>query len=64
MKAYKIWHDERHYIHKDTEHEMNLKWTPYEEDAKEFKNKKEAENFCYDKLGMNPYKQFDRLYFT
>lgn len=27
MKAFKIWNNEKNYIHKDTTDELNIKWT-------------------------------------
>jgi hypothetical protein len=63
MKAYKIWHDTKHFIHKDTTNDMNVQWTTNIEDAKEVSNYAEAVRFFFDLLGfsMNPSK-YDPLY--
>ena len=63
MKGYKIWHNTKNFIHKDTTCELNVTWTENIEDAKEVKNYGEAVNFFFDKLGfsLNPSK-YDPLY--
>ena len=53
MKAYKIWHDTPHYIHKSTTNELNVKWTTEESEAKEVSSFREAVNFFFDKLGFS-----------
>lgn len=53
MKAYKIWYDEKNFIHKDTTNEMNLRWTTEEDEAKEVSSFREAVDFFFDKLGFN-----------
>ncbi len=53
MKAYKIWYEEKNFIHKDTTNEMNLKWTTEENEAKEVSSFREAVDFFFDTLGFN-----------
>ena len=53
MKAYKIWHDTPHYIHKSTTNELNVKWTTEEGEAKEVSSFREAVDFFFDKLGFS-----------
>lgn len=53
MKAYKIWYDEKNFIHKDTTNEMNLKWTTEENEAKEVSSFREAVEFFFDTLGFD-----------
>mgnify|MGYP006921304454 CR=1 FL=1 len=53
MKAYKIWHDEPHYIHKDTTNELNVKWTTDITQAKDLPTFKEIVDFFFNKLGFN-----------
>ena len=53
MKAYKIWYDEKNFIHKDTTNEMNLKWTTEENEAKEVSSFREAVDFFFDTLGFS-----------
>jgi len=72
MKAYKIWNDTKHFIHKDTTNELDVKWTTDVEAALDtdglFKGKGlpsyfKASKFFFDKLGFssNPSK-YDPLY--
>ena len=61
MKAYKTWHDTKHFIHKDTTDELNVYWTDKIEDAKNIPNKVEADKFFFDKLGFSPNKRYDAL---
>jgi hypothetical protein len=53
MKAYKIWHDTNHYIHKDTTSDMDVKWTEDPKEAKDIFDKAEAFKFFFDKLGFS-----------
>jgi len=53
MKAYKIWHDTKHFIHKDTTDELNVTWTENIKDAKDVANYCEAVKFFFDKLGFS-----------
>jgi len=53
MKAYKIWQDTPHYIHKDTINELSVKWTIEEGEAKEASSYREAVDFFFDKLGFS-----------
>lgn len=53
MKAYKIWYDEKNFIHKDTTNEMNVKWTTEEGEAKDVPSFREAVEFFFDKLGFD-----------
>jgi hypothetical protein len=53
MKAYKIWHDTRHYIHKDTTSELNVQWTTNIEDAKDIPHRGKAFTFFFDVLGFS-----------
>jgi len=60
MVAYKVWHDTKHFIHKDTTDELNVFWT---EDIKEAKDlpKAEANKFFFDTLGFCANKRYDAL---
>ena len=71
MKAYKIWNDTKHFIHKDTTNELNVVWTENINDALDsddlFKDKQwpsytKAVKFFFDELGFsfNPLK-YDAL---
>lgn len=62
MKAYKIWHDIKYYIHKDTTNELNVTWTENISDAKEVSTFAEAYEFFFDKLGFSPSKKYDALH--
>jgi hypothetical protein len=53
MKAYKIWYDEKHFIHKDTTDQLNVMWTTNIEDAKEIPHRGEAINFFFFHLGFS-----------
>ena len=53
MKAYKIWHDTKHFIHKDTTSELNVRWTTKEDDAKQVSSFSQAVEFFFDKLGFS-----------
>lgn len=53
MKAYKIWHDTRHYIHKDTTDELNVSWTTNIEDALDIPQRGKAFTFFFDVLGFS-----------
>jgi len=62
MKAYKVWHDERYYIHKDTECEMTINWTKDIKEAKDVGgNSSKGYGFFSDLLGFNLNKRYDRL---
>jgi hypothetical protein len=61
MIAYKVWHDIKHFIHKDTTNELDVAWTDKIEDAKVIPNKVEADKFFFDKLGFAPNKRYDAL---
>lgn len=65
MKAYKIWHDEKNYIHKDSTDDLNVMFTTNPDDAKEVGSFREACEFFCDHLGfsLNPSK-YDALHFT
>ena len=56
MKAYKIWYDTKHFIHKDTTNELNVFWTENINDAKDISHKGKAITFFFDTLGfsLNP----------
>jgi hypothetical protein len=62
MKAYKVWHDTKHFIHKDTTNELDVKWTENIEDAKSIPNKVEAHNFFENTLGFNTTQRYNALY--
>jgi len=53
MKAYKIWHDTPHYIHKDTTDELNVQWTTNVQDAKDIPHRGKAFTFLFDVLGFS-----------
>lgn len=53
MKAYKVWYDTKHFIHKDTTNELNVTWTENIEDAKDVSSYSEAIKFFNDKLGFS-----------
>lgn len=61
MKAYKVWHDTKHFIHKDTTSEMNVTWTENIEDAKDVPGNKNAIKFFFDKLGFRFNQRYDAL---
>ena len=60
MVAYKVWHDIKHFIHKDTTNELNVGWTEDITQAKDLP-KSEAYTFFYGTLGFNEFKQYDTL---
>jgi len=62
MKAYKVWYDTKHFIHKDTTNELDVCWTDKIEYAKDVPSKAEAYKFFFDKLGFIPYKRYDGLH--
>ena len=63
MKAYKIWYETKHYIHKDTTAEgLNLTWTEKIEDAKDIEPKYKASKFFFDTLGFNMNAKYDTLH--
>ena len=62
MKAYKVWHDTKHFIHKDTTNELNVGWTTNIEDAKDVPTKGEAFKFFFDTLGFNMAARYDALH--
>ena len=53
MKAFKIWEDEKHYIHKKTTSDQNLTWTTNPKDAKEFERACDGYKFFCDVLGFS-----------
>ena len=55
MVAYKIWHDQRHYIHKDTTNDMNVSWTTDSNDAKVIDDNKGYDFFM--SLGFQVWNQ-------
>jgi len=65
MKAYKIWHGTKHFIHKDTTNDMNVQWTTNIEDAKDIPHRGKGITFFFDVLGfsLNPSK-YDALHLT
>jgi len=73
MKAYKIWFDTKHFIHKDTTDEINVSWTTNINDALDTKTLyldinipdfSKACRFFNDTLGFSPnISKPDALYF-
>lgn len=53
MTAYKIWHDTKHFIHKDTTNELNVQWTTNIDDAKEIPHRGKAITFFFTVLGFS-----------
>jgi len=51
-RAYKVWHDTRHYIHKDSTKE-NVIWTENINEAKVCPLWREAVNFFFEELGFD-----------
>jgi len=71
MKAYKIWYDTRHFIHKDTTKE-NVIWTTdikFALDADDMYNGlglpsfSKAVRFFHDELKFNLYQRYDMLHY-
>ena len=62
MKAYKIWNDTKHFIHKDTTNELDVSWTENIEDAKSITHKGEAIKFFFNTLGFCLNKRYDALH--
>jgi hypothetical protein len=62
MKAYKVWHDTKHFIHKDTTDDMNVQWTTNIEDAKDVNGYANAIKFFCDLLGFDIWKRYDALH--
>ncbi|MCK9273340.1 hypothetical protein M0P65_07425 [Candidatus Gracilibacteria bacterium] len=62
MKAYKIWHDTRYFIHKNNITDYSVMWTTNIEDAKDVPTFSGAVKFFSDKLGFNIYSGYDRLH--
>ena len=62
MKAYKIWHDTKHFIHKDTTDELNVSWTEKIEDAKDLPRYSEAYKFFFELLGFSSCAKYDALH--
>ena len=52
MKAYKIWHDTLHYIHKGTTNELNVQWTTDINQALDIPHRGKAITFFFDVLGF------------
>lgn len=61
MKAYKIWHDTKYFIHKDTTNELDVAWTENINEAKDISGNKKAESFFFDILGFNYNARYDAL---
>ena len=53
MKAYVIWYDTPHYIHKSTTNELNVKWTTDVNEAKDVPTYSKAVDFFFDTLGFS-----------
>lgn len=62
MKAYKIWYDTKHFIHKDTTNELDVTWTEDIKDALDaddlyidsgLPSFSKAVRFFFDKLGFS-----------
>lgn len=53
MKAYKIWEDTPHFIHKDSTNDLNVRWTEDIEEAKEVFTFREAVDFFFNHLGFS-----------
>jgi hypothetical protein len=63
MVAYKIWHNTKHYIHKDTTDDMDIKWAENIEDAKVISGGiAKAMDFFYYSLGFNMNAVYNKLY--
>lgn len=61
MRAYKVWHDVKHFIHKDTTNDLNVTWTTDILEAKVVNPRSEAIKFFYDELGFSQYTRYDAL---
>lgn len=70
MVAYKVWNDIKHFIHKDTTSEMDVKWTTNKNDAlnsnslyrgKDLPPRVKAIKFFYEHLGFCENKRYDAL---
>ena len=70
MKAYKVWHETKHFIHKDTTNELNVQWTENIEDALDTDSLyvgsglppfSKAARFFFDFLGFNMAARYDAL---
>ena len=55
MKAYKIWNDEKNFIHKDTTNELDVSWTT---DIKEALDT----DVMYNGLGLPPFSKAARFF--
>lgn len=53
MMVYKIWHDTKHYIHKDTTNDMNVQWTTDINQALDIPHRGKAITFFFDVLGFS-----------
>jgi len=62
MIAYKVWHDTKHFIHKDTTNELNVQWTTDINDAKVVNGYGQAIRFFVDLLGFNIWQRYDALH--
>jgi hypothetical protein len=71
MKAYKIWYDTKHFIHKDTTNDLNVSWTTNINDALDTDSLyigsglppySKAVRFFFDKLGFNMAARYDALH--
>ncbi len=62
MKAYKIWHDQPYYIHKNSE-ELKVQWTTDIDQAKDLPTFRQAVEFFFDTLGFSlNSSKYDALY--
>ena len=70
MKAYKIWHDTKHFIHKNTTNQLNVQWTTDINEAldaddlmkeTQYPPFTKAYKFFFDELGFSPTSRYDAL---
>jgi hypothetical protein len=61
MKAYKIWYDTKHFIHKDSTPD-NVTWTENIADALDVPQRGKALTFFYFTLGFNIGARYDALH--
>ena len=64
MKAYKIWHDQRYYIHAETTDQLHTYWTDDVKHALDIPDPIKADKFFYDVLGFSRTSRYDRLRLT
>ena len=60
MKAYKVWHDTKHFIHKDSTDD-SVTWTENIDDAKDIPQRKALTYFFFT-LGFNVGARYDALH--